>query len=287
MDSQEDRSRPGGAEVVLRALFVLFAVGLASVGGIACVGEAPPPLGPEAVAGWRMVDLSHSYGADTLYWPTDTRGFDRTTLADGETPAGFYYASGEFASAEHGGTHLDAPVHFAEGGVDAANIPLSRLIAPGVILDVSAAAEGDPDYRVGAADIEEWEAEHGTIPPGTAVLFHTGWVSRWPDARAYLGDDTPGDATNLHFPGVGAEAMRLLVERRVGLVGLDTASLDYGASEDFIAHQIGAAAGIPNLENVGDLSGLPATGFLLLALPMKIEGGSGGPVRIVALVPPA
>lgn len=286
MDSRKDRSRPGGAEAVLRGLLVLFAGGFASVTAVACVEEPAPP-GPEAVAGWRMVDLSHPFDEDTLYWPTDTRGFARTMLADGETPAGFYYSSGEFASAEHGGTHLDAPVHFAEGGDDAASVPLSRLIAPGVVLDVSAAAEGDPDYRVSVADIEEWEAEHGVIPPGTAVLFHTGWVSRWPDARAYLGDDTPGDATNLHFPGVGAEAMRLLVERRVGLVGLDTASLDYGASEDFIAHQIGAAAGIPNLENVGDLSVLPATGFLLLALPMKIEGGSGGPVRIVALVPPA
>ncbi len=251
---------------------------------VACDAPPPPP-GPETVAGWRMVDLSHGYGEATLYWPTDTRGFELTTLAEGETPAGFYYAAHEFASAEHGGTHLDAPLHFAEGGDDAASIPLSRLIAPGVVVDVTGEAAADPDYRVRPGDIEAWEAEHGHIPAGTAVLFRTGWAERWPDAVSYLGDDTPGDASNLHFPGIGEAAMELLVEREVALVGLDTASIDHGPSTDFIAHQIGAAAGIPNLENVGDLSEIPPIGFLLLALPMKIEGGSGAPARIVALIP--
>ncbi len=232
-----------------------------------------------------MVDLSHGYGDTTLYWPTDTRGFELTSLADGVTQAGFYYAAGEFASAEHGGTHLDAPSHFAEGGVDAAEVPLSRLIAPGVVVDVREGAAADPDYRVGPDEIAAWEAAHGTIAPGTAVLFRTGWAERWPEAGPYLGDDAPGDAGNLHFPGIHASAMELLVERDVALVGVDTASIDHGPSADFLAHQVGAAAGIPNLENVADLSEIPPTGFLLLALPMKIEGGSGAPVRIVALIP--
>ena len=247
----------------------------------------PEPLGPEAVAGWRMVDLSHAYGANTLYWPTDTRGFHVETLAEGETPAGFFYAAKEFASAEHGGTHLDAPYHFYRGGEDVAAIPLSRLIAPGVVVDVSDAAAADPDYRVSADDFRSWEAEHGTMPAGAAVLVRTGWASRWPDPLAYLGADTPGRADNLHFPGLAEDGMRLLAERGVGLLGIDTASVDYGPSTDFIVHQVGGEAGIPNLENVGDLSGVPATGFLLLALPMKIEGGTGGPVRVVALIPPA
>lgn len=272
---------------LLAAAVVTGAALFAACGAPAGEVPANPPAGPEEVAGWRMVDLSHAYGEDTLYWPTDTRGFAQTTLAEGETPGGYYYAARDFASAEHGGTHLDAPIHFFEGGDDAAEVPLSRLIAPGVVVDVSAAAEADPDYRVSAADLEAWEAEHGPIPAGAAVLISTGWAARWPDALAYLGDDTPGDAGNLHFPGVGEDAMRLLVAREVGLVGIDTASLDHGPSQDFIAHQVGAAAGIPNLENVGDLSGLPATGFLLVALPMKIEWGTGGPVRIVALIPPA
>ena len=267
---------------------ILSLVGAFSVGCAPPTPEAESELpGAEALAGWRIVDLSHGYGENTLYWPTDTKGFQLETLAEGDTPGGFFYATKEFATAEHGGTHLDAPVHFHRGGEDVASIPLSRLIAPGVVVDVSAAAASDPDYRVGAGDFRGWEAEHGTIPAGAAVLVRTGWASRWPDPLAYLGDDTPGSADDLHFPGLAEDGMRLLVEREVGLVGIDTASVDYGPSRDFIVHQVGGEAGIPNLENVGDLSGLPATGFLLLALPMKIEGGTGGPVRIVALVPPA
>ena len=156
-----------------------------------------------------------------------------------------------------------------------------------MVVDVSAQAAADADYRASADDIRNWEAEHGIIAPGTAVLFRTGWAARWPDALSYLGDDEPGSADNLHFPGVAEDAMRLLVERDVGLVGIDTASVDYGPSTDFIVHQVGGAAGIPNLENVGDLSEVPAIGFLLIALPMKIEAGTGAPVRVVALIPPA
>jgi kynurenine formamidase len=250
--------------------------------------EAAAPAVPdaEAVAGWRMIDLSHAYGGDTLYWPTDTKGFALDTLAEGMTDAGYFYAAKEFATAEHGGTHLDAPVHFAEGGDDVASIPLDRLILPGIVVDVSESAAADPDYLVTAEDVLAWEGEHGPVPAGSAVLIRTGWASRWPDALAYLGDDTPGDASNLHFPGVGEDAARLLLEERgIGLLGIDTASVDYGQSTDFIVHQIGGAAGVPNLENVGDLTELPPTGFLLAALPMKIEGGTGAPVRIVALVP--
>ncbi|MCE2559696.1 MAG: cyclase family protein [Acidobacteria bacterium] len=178
------------------------------------------------------------------------------------------------------------PVHFAEGGDDVASIPLDRLILPGIVVDVSEQAAADPDYLVTAGDIGAWEELHGPVPAGAAVLIRTGWPDRWPDALAYLGDDTPGDASNLHFPGVGEDAARLLIEERgIGMLGIDTASVDYGQSTDFIVHQIGGAAGVPNLENVGDLSELPETGFLLVALPMKIEGGTGAPVRIVALVP--
>lgn len=256
----------------------------------ACGGppqEGSGPDGPPALAGWQFVDLSHAYGASTLYWPTDTAGFQLDTLAEGATPAGYYYAAKRFATAEHGGTHLDAPLHFAEGGDDVASIPLDRLILPGIVIDVSAAAAADPDYLVTVEDVLAWEDEHGHVPAGTAVLVRTGWAVRWPDALAYLGDDTPGEAGNLHFPGLGAEAARMLVEdRRAALLGIDTASIDRGQSTNFIAHQIGAAAGVPNLENVADLSELPPTGFLLAALPMKIAGGTGAPVRIVALVPP-
>ena len=263
------------------------AIALATAACAAPPSEQPAaPVGVEAVTNWRMIDLSHAYGGNTLYWPTDTRGFALDTLAEGTTDAGYFYAAKEFATAEHGGTHLDAPVHFAEGGEDVASIALDRLILPGIVVDVTESAAAAPDYLVTAEDVLAWEELHGPVPAGAAVLIRTGWASRWPDALAYLGDDTPGDASNLHFPGVGEDAARLLIEERgIGLLGIDTASVDYGQSTDFIVHQIGGAAGVPNLENVGDLSEVPETGFLLAALPMKIEGGTGAPVRIVALVP--
>ena len=297
---QDHLSRPGNTRIALAAPAGAPSGGMAAslllcltcpLLVAACAAQPPEeaaePVGVEAVAGWRMIDLSHAYGGNTLYWPTDTRGFALETLAEGHTEAGYFYAAKQFATAEHGGTHLDAPVHFAEGGDDAASIPLDRLILPGIVVDVSEQAAADPDYLVTVGDIGAWEELHGPVPAGAAVLIRTGWPERWPDALAYLGDDTPGDASNLHFPGVGEDAARLLIEERdIGLLGIDTASVDYGQSTDFIVHQIGGAAGVPNLENVGDLSELPETGFLLVALPMKIEGGTGAPVRIVALVPP-
>ncbi|MGI9262164.1 MAG: cyclase family protein, partial [Woeseiaceae bacterium] len=160
------------------------------------------------------------------------------------------------------------------------------LIAPAVVIDVAAKAAEDPTYRLTVADVTQFERSHGKISAGTIVLMRTDWSARWPDALEYLGDDTPGDASNLRFPGFGAAATRLLVEdRAVGMLGIDTASVDYGPSQDFIVHQIGAAQGIPNLENLTNLAALPATGSVVMALPMKIQGGSGGPVRVIALVP--
>jgi kynurenine formamidase len=134
--------------------------------------------------------------------------------------------------------------------------------------------------------VAAWEKAHGRIPRGAFVLLRTGWGQRWPDAKAYLGDDTPGDASRLHFPSFGVEAARLLVgERKVAALGVDVASIDYGPSTDFMVHQVAAGAGVIGLENLARLEAIPATGATVIALPMKIEGGSGGPVRVVALVP--
>jgi kynurenine formamidase len=234
----------------------------------------------------EIVDLSHVYDQTTVYWPTDTRGFRLEVLAHGPTAAGFFYAANAFCTAEHGGTHLDAPVHFHDGGATAEALPLDRLVAPAVVVDVAARAAADPDYRLSVADIEAFEREHGPIGPGVAVLLRTGWSARWPDRRRYLGDDTPGDATKLHFPAFGAEAAEVLVrERRVAALGLDTASLDHGPSRDFPVHRLAAAAGVPGFENLTNLHRLPPRGAWIVALPMKIGGGSGAPLRAVAFVP--
>ena len=259
-------------------------VGLATL----LLGLGALPLSAQTIdlSRYEMVDLTHALNARTVFWPTSEGGFELQRLAFGPTPGGYFYAANAFAMPEHGGTHLDAPIHFAEGGITADRIPLERLVLAAVVIDVSAKAAKDPDYRLTADDVRTFERRHGRIPAGAAVLLRTGWDERWPDRRAYLGDDTPGDASRLHFPSFGADGARLLVEeRRVGALGVDVASIDYGQSKDFMVHRIAGAHGVPGFENLTGLGALPPTGSLLLALPIKIEGGSGGPLRAVALVP--
>ncbi len=234
----------------------------------------------------RLVDLTHPLNAKTLYWPTATTGFQLQQLAFGETAGGYFYSSYAFAAPEHGGTHLDAPIHFHRGGLAADQLPLDQLIGPAVVIDVRAKAARDADYRLTVDDVTGWEKANGRIPRGAFVLLRTGWGLKWPSAKAYFGDDTPGDASKLHFPSFGVDAARLLVQqRRVAALGADVASIDYGPSTDFMVHRVAAAAGVIGLENLARLETLPARGATIIALPMKIEGGSGGPVRVVALVP--
>lgn len=240
-------------------------------------------LQPLDISGRRLIDLTHAYGPRTLYWPTSPTKFQHEKLAYGTTEGGWFYSAYSFCTPEHGGTHLDAPGHFGEGKWTADQIPLDRLIAPAVVIDVTSAAAKDRDYRLTRADVEEFEKRHGRIAAGTIVLLRTGWSRHWPDAKAYLGDDTPGDASKLSFPGYGEEAGRLLVEsRQVAALGLDTASIDYGRSQNYVVHRLAAARNVSNLENLTNLDQLPPRGATVIALPMKIEGGSGGPLRAVA-----
>jgi kynurenine formamidase len=251
----------------------------------AVVAAGPRATGPDLSA-MTPVDLTHPFGADTLYWPTSPTSFELKTLSAGQTPGGWYYAANTFCAPEHGGTHLDAPRHFSAQGDTSDAIPLSRLVARAVVIDVRDKAAAAADYRLSAADVEAWEKAHGRVPEGGIVLLRTGWGARWPDRKRYLGDDRPGDASNLHFPSFGEEASRLLIsQRRVAALGLDTASIDYGPSQDFPVHRIAGAANVPAFENVANLDRVPETGAWVVALPMKIAGGSGGPLRIVALVP--
>ncbi|CAN5332957.1 cyclase family protein [soil metagenome] len=238
------------------------------------------------LADYRLVDLTHPYNSDTVYWPTSPSTFEKKELAFGETEGGWFYSAYSICTPEHGGTHLDAPRHFSADGIPTDRIPLERLIASAVVIDVSEQAATDRNYRLSVEDVRSFEKKHGRIKAGTIVLLRTGWSRRWPNAKAYLGDDTPGDASRLEFPGYGEGAARLLVEaRQAAMLGVDTASIDYGQSQDFIVHRIAAAWNVGGLENLTNLDRLPPGGFVIVALPMKIEGGSGGPVRVVALVP--
>ena len=235
---------------------------------------------------YRPVDLTHPFNASTIYWPTSTERFQLKQLAFGISEGGWFYAANSLATPEHGGTHLDAPIHFAHGRQYVDQVPLERLIAPAVVIDVSAQAARNRDYRLSRNDVLAFESRHGRIEPGTIVLLRTGWSRFWPDRKKYLGDDRPGDASRLHFPSFGESATRLLVtERRIAALGADVASIDIGASKDFIVHRIANGANVPGFENLTNLQELPPRGALLIALPMKIERGSGAPLRAVALVP--
>jgi kynurenine formamidase len=235
---------------------------------------------------YRAVDLTHPFNARTVYWPTATTGFKLDQLAYGPTPGGWFYSSYAYGAPEHGGTHLDAPIHFARDGLTADRIPVDQFIGPAVVIDITAQGARDADYRLTADDVRRWERQYGTIPRGAIVVLRTGWFMRWPDAKRYLGDDTPGDASKLHFPSFGEESARLLVnERKVAALGADVASIDAGASSDFMVHQVAAKGGVLGLENLANVGVLPPRGATIIALPMKIENGSGGPLRAIALIP--
>ena len=246
---------------------------------------AADPKAPD-LATAKIVDLTYPFDEKTIYWPTSPSAFELKKLAWGETEGGYFYSSFAFCTPEHGGTHLDAPIHFSKTGRTADQIPVRQLVAPAAVIDVSAKAAGNPDYRLSAEDVAQWEKAHGAIPAGSIVLLRTGWGRRWPDRKRYLGDDTPGDASKLHFPSYGKEAAELLVhERKVGALGVDTASIDYGPSKDFMVHRIALGAQVPGLENLANLEELPEAGAWIVALPMMISGGSGGPLRAIALLP--
>lgn len=234
----------------------------------------------------QWIDLTHAFSESTIYWPTDTAGFELEQLAFGRTEGGWFYSSYAFATAEHGGTHLDAPIHFAESGMTSDEIPLSGLIGPAAVVDVSDRAGAD--YLVTVEDLTAWETEHGPLPDGGLLLLRTGWGARWNDRTAYLGTELTGPEAvpALHFPGLDPAAAQWLVDNRdIVAVGIDTPSIDYGQSADFRSHVILYGESVVGFENVANLDLLPEAGAFVVALPMKIEGGSGGPLRIVAFVP--
>jgi kynurenine formamidase len=249
----------------------------------ACNTPGPEPK-RAGIDSSKLVDLSYTFDEKTVYWP-NAEGFRHRKDSWAKTPGGYWYAAGEFTSAEHGGTHLDAPVHFSEGKLTLDQLPVSRLVAPVQVIDVSAKAAQDRDYRVTVEDIALWERAHTNIAENSIVVIRTGWSKFWPDRKQYLGTDVKGDIDNLHFPALSKDAAELLVTRKIVGLGIDTASMDYGPSKDFIVHQILNGANIYGIENIANAEKLPETGATLIVMPMKIGEGSGGPARVVALLP--
>ncbi|MFQ5707641.1 MAG: cyclase family protein [bacterium] len=236
----------------------------------------------------KIIDLTHSFGETTIYWPT-AKAFHLEKVFDGVADGGYYYTTNNFSASEHGGTHIDAPSHFSKSGTTVDAIPLTRLIGEGVVVDVSDKCAADRDYRVQVDDFLHWEKQHGRTIDDAIVLLRTGFGKHWPDKIKYLGTDERGPeaVAKLHFPGLHPDAARWLVKNRsIKALGLDTASIDYGQSTLFECHVILYGSNIPGFENLANLDQLPAAGFTVIALPMKVEGGSGGPLRIVAVVNP-
>jgi kynurenine formamidase len=234
----------------------------------------------------RWIDLTHDFGPETVYWPT-ADDFKLRVDFKGITDKGYFYASNSYQASEHGGTHIDAPIHFAEGRRTVPEIPVERLIGEAGVVDVSAQAAQDPDYLVTRGDLEAWEKDHGPLPP--IVLLNTGFHKYWPDRTRYMGTDErgPDAVAKLHFPGLAPEAAEWLVASRPGVraVGIDTPSIDDGQSTEFRTHRTLFDRNVPAFENVANLDALPARGAWVVALPMKIRNGTGGPLRIVALLP--
>jgi kynurenine formamidase len=244
-------------------------------------GTAPPDF-----TSGRIVDLSHPFDADAVYWPT-AEGFKLEKDFEGVTEKGFYYAANKFSTAEHGGTHIDAPVHFAKGRYTVDEIPLEQLVGEGLVVDVAKQSEGNRDYQVTADDFLRWEKANGRIPAGAIVILRTGYAKFWPDRKRYMGTDERGaDAVpKLHFPGLHPDAARWLTSNRsVKAVGLDTPSIDYGQSTLFESHRVLFDKNVPAFENLDNLDQLPVKNFTVVALPMKIKGGSGGPLRAIAIL---
>ena len=237
---------------------------------------APPP---------QMIDLTYAFDEHTVYWPNN-KNFSRHDTARGLTSRGYWYASGTFSASEHGGTHLDAPSHFSASGRSIDDIPVEQLMGSAIVIDVQPACAHNPDYTLTVNDLKQWETRHGSIEPQSLIFLRTGWGRKWPDRSKYLGSPTPDDPLSLHFPGFSPEATDFLVhQRHVRGVGIDTASIDPGQSRDFPAHQILSKANRYALENVASLDKLPPRGAMVYALPVKIKGGTGAPVRIIALIP--
>lgn len=252
---------------------------------IAGCQQKQDPLSTLKTGQW--LDLTYSFDEQSVYWPTNIP-FTHDTVFEGMTDKGYYYSSFKYAAEEHGGTHFDAPMHFAKGGNSIEKVPVEQLMGEGVVIDVREKVSNNRDYQVSIDDIKEWEKKYGTIPDKAIVLLNTGFGKYYPDKIKYTGTDLKGKegVANLHFPGLHPDAAKYLAtQRKINAVGLDTPSIDFGQSKDFMTHRILYANNLTAYENVANLDKLPPKGSWIIALPMKIRGGSGAPLRIVAFIP--
>lgn len=231
----------------------------------------------------KLLDMTYPYDENTIYWPT-AKPFKLDKLNWGMTEAGYWYASNEYSASEHGGTHVDAPIHFAQNGRTIDQVPLEEWIGPAAKIDVTAECAKNRDYLLSVEDIKSWEKKNGKIPDGAWVIMYTGIDTKYyPDKRKVLGTDKKGEEAlpELSFPGFSPDSVKFLVKKRdIAGIAIDTPSIDYGKSNDFRAHQILCAADKLALENIANLDKLPPSGATLYVIPMPIKDGTGAPARV-------
>ena len=235
----------------------------------------------------KWIDLTFSFDENSVYWPTNVP-YTHDTVFYGINDQGYFYSSFKFAAEEHGGTHFDAPIHFGQDRKTVDQIDINQLTGRGVLIDVRKNVVNNLDYLISIDDFKDWESNYGKLPENAIVLVLTGHGEYYHNKIRYLGTEKTGAEAvpNLHFPGLSPEAAKWLsTERAIDAIGLDTPSIDYGQSKEFMAHRILCANDITVYENVANLDQLPAEGFYICAFPMKIKGGSGSPLRIAAFLP--
>lgn len=237
----------------------------------------------------RIVDMTYAYDENTIYWPNAT-SFKLTPEFHGMTQKGYWYASNFYAASEHGGTHVDAPLHFAKNGRTIDQIPLAEWIGPAVKIDVRQQCARNRDYLLSVEDIKQWEKKYGRIPAGAWVIMYTGIGTQfYPDPKRVLGTDKKGLTAlpELSFPAFSRESAEFLTKKRdIKGIAIDTPSIDYGKSQDFQVHRIICGANKLGLENIAKLDKLPITGAMLYVIPMSIKGATGAPARVFAILPP-
>jgi kynurenine formamidase len=271
--------RVGGGRV--RVKLQLLASGILAVVCMASMGSAAVP----AIDPAKIIDLTYTFDAKTIYWPTE-HPFVHQFEHFGMTPEGYFYSSAKFAAPEHGGTHMDAPIHFNKDGATVDQVPIASMVGPAAVIDFSARAANNPDTMLSVDDLKKWEATHGNIPDGAIVIARSGWGRYWTNKKQYLGTAKAGDVAHLHFPGFSPEAIKFLLnQRKVAAIAIDTASMDSGISKEFLVHRLWLGANKPGFENVANADKLPEAGATVFCIPMKIGKGTGAPTRIFALLP--
>ena len=256
-----------------------FAIGCSLALALLLIAQHKPSM-PDPDVYRAVIDLTHNLNDHSPNWEGSERSPFQAKELGNIDHDGYY--SRVFTTQEHYGTHLDAPAHFAKGMWTVDQIPAERLVRPLVVLEVRSKATSNPDYEVSVQDIADWETAHGEIPAGAVVMAYTGWDERWNSQKDFR---NVGSDRLSHYPGFSLEAAKFLVKARnaVGL-GTDTMSVDIGASTTYPVHMFTSKQSVYHLENVANLGLVPPSGATVVVAPIKLEGGSGGPARVIALV---